>query len=375
MRGFLSRVTNGYPYGELLAGRPYGGEAMTDEDLVRAGAPPEFGSGVIGICDVCKKRQAVIILAEERFQLCVLDFLNKSWVGSKAVPGRPLPLYRSERVWFPTEFAGGTPAPAILLTPTKEVRRPAVIVIPEAYGLTTTLLDAGIRLARAGIEVLLPDVGKTKGLTLRDDLALRLGPRFRGGVLLDSDRLRRWTGLYVDALQFLRSRPLVDPDRCGAFGVSNGSALAIGLAAQDRKLAALAVVSPVPIRPPEFVRALTAPLFAVVAEKDVRGHRATAGWPQPATGGGTPSAQVAALPKVGPTFLSRDLRGYDLASAERAWTLVLEFFRGRLFPPPPKPPPPPRIVPPATFAPSASSTPAATSSPGTLPTPPRPSPS
>jgi dienelactone hydrolase len=314
----------------------------------------------------------VIVLAEERFKLCVLDFLNKSWIGSAAKPGRPLPPYRSERVWFPTDFGAGTPAPAVLLVPTKEVRRPGVLVVPEAFGLTTTLLDAGIRFARAGFEVLLPDVGKTPGLSFADGFRLRTLPRARGGVSLDSDRLRKWIGLYVDALRFLRGRPLVDPDRCGVFGVASGAALAIGLAAEDRKLSAIAVVSPVPIRPPEYVRAVTAPLLAVVGERDRRAAGAARAWGGSASGTGTPSVEITTLPAVGPTFLSRDLRGYDLPAAERAWTTVVEFLRSRLFPPPPKPPPPPKIVPPPVAAAPPSTAPAAKPAAPAPPVPARP---
>ena len=84
---------------------------MTDEDLLHHRPNSEFGSGVIGACDICGRRQAVIVLQKERYQLCVLDFLNKSWTGSTKKPGAPLPPYRSERIWFPTR-AGRRHVPA-----------------------------------------------------------------------------------------------------------------------------------------------------------------------------------------------------------------------------------------------------------------------
>ncbi|MCI4345517.1 MAG: dienelactone hydrolase family protein, partial [Thermoplasmata archaeon] len=251
---------------------------MSDDDQMLTPAPGEFGSGVIGVCDICGRRQAVIVLAEERYKLCVLDFLNKSWIGSKAAPGRPLPPYRSERFDFPTEFSPSGKGSAIVLSPTREVRRPAVLVTPDVYGLTTTLLDAGIRMARAGFEVLLPDLTKVDGLSPADHLSLRTDLRLRGGIRLDSPRVLRLVALYSDALRFLRTRPLADPEKVALFGAFYGAALAIGLAGADRRTAAVAVASPVALRSPDYLRLVSAPVLLLGGERDRAARACAARW-------------------------------------------------------------------------------------------------
>lgn len=344
---------------------------MSDEDRLLSELPPEFGSGVIGVCDVCHKRQAVIVLQKERFQLCVLDFLNKSWLDTKAKPGRPLPPYRSERLWYPTEFAASGTAPAIRLSPTKEVRRPAVLITPDVYGLTTTLLDAGIRCARAGFEVLLPDLTKTDGLSPADHLSLRTDLQFRGGVRLESPRVRRLVGLYGDALRSLRGYPLVDPEKVALFGAYYGASFALALAGEDRRVAAVAVASPVAVRPAEFLRLVSAPLLVLGGGADRTVSRLVPVW-APILAGAPTVFESQLEPGAGARYLARDLSGYDLASAERSWQRLLDFYGRQLRPPPPKPPPPPHVVsavPPAppVAARSSAGAPTATAAPPAAP--------
>ena len=327
-----------------------------DDDEMLPGLPPEFGSGVIGVCDVCGKRQAVIVLSRERFKLCVLDFLNKSWANSGAKPGAPLPLYRSERVWFPTDLAKGGKAPAIALSPTKVVKHPVVLLTPDIYGLTTTVLDGAIRLAREGFEVLLPDVGKTPSVTAGDHLALRVGARFRGGVPLESPRVVRLRRLYADALRYLRGREMVDPDKTGLLGVSYGASLALAVAAEDRRVGALAVAYPVPVRPPELWKLVTAPVLFVDAQGDPLSRQSRRQLEPWAT---SREVNVRFYDAAGARhhFLSRDLAAYDLTVAEAAWSEMVGFLRKSLLPQPPKPPTPPTVTsaprPPAAAAPPA----------------------
>lgn len=248
--------------------------AMTDADLLLDTPNPEYGSGVIGVCDICGKRQAVIVLAKERYKLCVIDFLNKSWNGSNATPGAPLPPYRSEQVWFPTSVTRDERAPAILLEPTRVVRHPVLLMTPEVHGLTTAILDGAIRFAREGFEVLLPDVDRAGLVGPRDHLSLRMGAR-GGGVLTSSPVVRRLTELYGDALEYLRrSGPMADPEKAAVVGLSYGGSLALSLAAREQKLSALALAYPVPVRPPETVRLVNAPTFLVLGRRDPVARRA-----------------------------------------------------------------------------------------------------
>ncbi len=331
---------------------------VRDDDELLSKPGLEFGSGVIGVCDICHKRQAVIVLQKERYQLCVLDFLNKTFINSSEKPGRPLPPYRSERVWFETEAVAGGKAPAIVLSPTKPVRRPLVLVTPDIFGLTTTTLDAAIRIARQGFEVLLPDVGKTAGVGPADHLSLRSGVLFGGGVPVDSARVRHLTALYRDALRNLRSREMVDPTKTAIFGSSFGASLATVLAGVDRSVGALVLAYPVAIRPADYLKLVTAPVLAIVGDRDRRSAVARRQLAERAAGG---ELQVVFwdVPGARHHFLARDLPAYDLPAAEAAWAQVEKFLRERLLPPPPKPPTPPRATPagPPPSVPPASAVP------------------
>ena len=313
---------------------------MRDDDRLLDLPEPEFGSGVIGVCDICGTRQAVIVLTKERFKLCVIDFLNKTWIKSDKKPGTSAPLYRSERVWFDTDAVPSGRAQGVLLSPTKIVRHPVVLVTPDTFGLTTTLLDGAIRFARAGFEVFLPDVGKIDGLGAGQHLALHTGSRFRGGVPVLSKRVEGLVHLYADALDYLRQREMVDPAKAAVFGASYGASLALALAAQETRLAAVVLAYPKPVRPAEHPRLLTATTLFVAGDRDSAAAKARA---QLEAARSTSRARFdfMIVEGVRHNYLSRDLGAYDLAKAEESWARIVEFLKQELMPPPPRPPPPP----------------------------------
>jgi len=314
---------------------------MPKDDDQLLDLPPVFGSGIIGACDICGTRQAVIVLSKERYKLCVLDFLNKSWIKSDKKPGAPLPPYRSDRIWFPTDSTRSGKAPGIVLSPTKAVKRPGVLITPDIYGITTIVLDGAIRLAKEGCEVLIPDVAKTDGISPAHHLSLRAGVSVRGGIPTSARRVEELVELYGDALTFLRSRELVDPARTALLGVSYGGALAIALAARDTRLAAVALSYPMPVRPDNLSGLISAPLLYVGGERDrvsEKSRRQIAAAQLPSN---KVPAQFMVLPGVGHNFLARDLSAYDLRAAEAAWNRVVAFLKKQLFPAPPVPPVPP----------------------------------
>ncbi|MGA8302307.1 MAG: dienelactone hydrolase family protein [Thermoplasmata archaeon] len=317
---------------------------MRDDDRMMD-LPNEFGSGVVGICDICGVRQAVIILNKERYKLCVTDFLNKTWIRSDKKPGSPAPLYRSDRVWFETEATPGGRAPAIVLSPAKIVRHPVVLVTPDVYGITTSLLDASIRFAREGFEVMIPDVAKTDGIGVRNHMALRTGARLRGGVSLRSKKVVEMLHLYTDALAFLRAREMVDPAKTAIFGASYGASLALVLASQDTKISAVALAYPYRVVPADLAKLVTAPILFVAGAADRSAEQAR----QQLVAAHVP-VDVAIYPGARHGFLARDVPAYDLPQAEAAWTRILAFLKQRLVPPPPRIPTPPGVPPTPTSA-------------------------
>ena len=342
---------------------------MRDDDLLLNLPESEFGSGVVGVCDICGKRQAVVVLTKERFKVCVIDFLNKTWVKTDKKPGVPAPLYRSERVWFETRAVPKGTAQGILLKPSKLARHPAVLVTPDLYGLTTTLLDGAIRFAREGFEVFLPDVTKIDGLGSTQQFSMWSGARLRGGVPVESKRIAALVHLYRDALDFLRGRDMVDPAKTAVFGASYGATLALALAAQDTRLGAVALAYPMPVRPPDLAKLVTAPLLYVAGSEDRETARAREQLFRTRDAAGS-RFEFRVLTEVRHHFLARDLPAYDVAKAEEAWGYVVRFLQQTLIPPPPRPPAPPVAKPdPAAPKPGAALPPKPAAAPTPAPAP------
>ncbi|MGI0139922.1 MAG: dienelactone hydrolase family protein [Thermoplasmata archaeon] len=349
---------------------------MRDDDKLLTHPDQEYGSGVIGVCDICGVRQAIIVLDKERYKLCVIDFLNKTWLKSEKTPGAPLPPYRSDRIWFETDEVSGGKAAAIRLVPTKVMRHPVVLITPDTYGITTTLLDAAIRFAKEGLEVLIPDIGRTIGVGMKEHAALRAAGWLRGGVSIESPPVARLIRLYQDALAHLRAGEMIDPNKSALFGTSYGASLALGLAAQDVRLTATALAYPAPTRPVGLVTLVTAPLLFVTAGGDAASRKSEAQFREVAPHLKA-TVEFAPFPRARRDFLARDKSSYDLATAEAAWAKITEFLRRNLLPPPPRPAAPPvrTTLPPPPLAakptvPTAPSTPPAAGLPAHAPTPP-----
>jgi len=342
---------------------------MRDDDRLLNLPDAEFGSGVIGVCDICGTRQAVIVLSKERFKLCVIDFLNKTWIKTEKKPGVPAPLYRSDRIWYETGAVPSGRAQAIVLSPTKPIKHPVVLVTPDVYGITTTLLDAAIRFARDGYEVLIPDVFKTDGIGPGHHVAMRSGVQFRGGVAVESPRVAQLLHLYVDALGHLRGREMVDPTKTAVFGSSYGGSLALGVAAQDTRLAAVALAYPMPVRPADLPKLVSAPLLFVGGSRDRAAGKTRV--QLSAVAGPRAPFEFFEVPGARHNFLARDLSGYEVGPAEAAWTRILAFLKRNLLPPPPKPPAiPPKLVAPSAAATSPPSPPSAGAPAARVPAPP-----
>ncbi|HYB79524.1 MAG TPA: dienelactone hydrolase family protein [Thermoplasmata archaeon] len=342
---------------------------MRDDDRMLNLTDAQFGSGIVGVCDICGERQAVVVLTKERFKLCVLDFLNKTWLKTDKKPGVPPPLYRSERATFETGVARADKAQAIVLSPTKKVKHPVVLITPDTFGITTTLLDAAIRFAREGFEVLIPDLVKSDQSVPSLHLAMRSSAQFRGGVAVSSPRVAALVRLYADALDYLRSREMVDPAKAAVFGTSYGGSLALALAAQETRLAAVALAYPMPVRPPDLANLVTAPLLYVRGSADRATMKA---WDQlvAAQSATRTTFEFVEVPGARHNFLSRDLPSYKVGAAEAGWSRILAFLTKNLIPPPPKPPVmPPKPAAAAAPPPAAPKAPIAPATPTSTPKP------
>lgn len=337
---------------------------MTDEDLMLEGPPGEFGSGVVGVCDICHQRQAVIVLSKERFKLCVIDFLNKAWIKTDAKPAAPTPPFTSSREYLPTRAVPGGRAPVVVLSPTKQVKRPSVLVVPEVFGLTTQVLEAGVRLAHEGYEVILPDFAKTPGVNLATYAKLRGYRMLFDSVPVSQTRREPYLRVLEDCRLHVRSRPMVDPTHFGVLGISYGGALALAYAAQTPEVETVALAYPFMIRPTGWLQALRASVLAVYGADDNVAAPSLLLLREAARRYGFPFESLV-LPGARHHFLNRDSKAYRLPEAELAWTRMMAHMKVSLQPPKVAPTPPhlasrdplaaPRPTPPASAKPAVPS--------------------
>lgn len=113
--------------------------------------------------------------------------------------------------------------PAVLVTPTQPDRRPAILLLMEAFGLTSHIRDIAARIASEGYVVLIPD------------LYYRELPHNKFGY--DEVESARAMALRLDlksteadleaALVYLQSRSNVYPDKVGVTGFCLGGGLAL----------------------------------------------------------------------------------------------------------------------------------------------------
>lgn len=112
--------------------------------------------------------------------------------------------------------------PANLYTPTTQSRKPAVLLLMEAFGLTSHIKDVAARIAQEGYVVLVPDLyyrelpnNKFGYDEVEQGMAMMY--RLNFGQPMEQD-LRA-------ALTYLKSQPEVDPDRIGVTGFCLGGGL------------------------------------------------------------------------------------------------------------------------------------------------------
>ncbi|MCL4324684.1 MAG: dienelactone hydrolase family protein [Candidatus Thermoplasmatota archaeon] len=307
---------------------------MSDEDLLLPGTESrEFGAGVVGVCDVCHKRQAVIILNKERFKLCVLDFLNKSWIKSEEKPAAFTFPFSSSTDFIRTSAVPGGVLHAIRLKPSKLVKHPLVMIVPDPVGVSTQNIEAAVRFARAGYDVVMPDTGRIPGLSFVVDYVLDRGTRFlKGAVLLPASRRLRLLRVMDACRRHVLQDDMIDPSRQAIYGASYGATFALAYAAESEGIKAVALAYPYAVTPLGRLASISAPVHAVYGKKDRR-----AGFSSDLLARGFSSWGIeystTVIPGVDHNFLGRDETSYRVRGAEKGWQAILDFVHSRFEPP------------------------------------------
>lgn len=196
----------------------------------------------------------------------------------------------------------------------------AVLVVPPAEGITSSLKDLCRRLARHGLAALVPDLYRGSGPGRRasaEEVAAAVGQLTDRRVLADLD----------GAADFLR-RPgteWADPHRLGVLGIGTGGRWAVLAAAGDPSLRAVVLAYAPLAGALDAVGELTVPLLGLYGKDD---EEAIADVPEAHRR--HPGSEWAMYDGVGSGFLDDAGDAYDPAAAKDAEGRLVAFFAARL---------------------------------------------
>ncbi len=260
---------------------------------------------------------------------------------------------RGEMVKLPGK---GRELDAALITPGVDERRPAIVVVHEIWGLDAHIRNVAGRFAAQGYVTLAPDlyIGELRAAMTSDNIQAgmaflrqappevqrdpsKIGPLLAQRTPSEQEALRtllrvmspgqqrQFAEDLVEACRYLRTRQEVDPTRIGGVGFCMGGGLVGLLATLDPELRA-AVVFYGANPPLESVPNIRASVLGLYGGED---HRVTDTVPE----------FEEAMRKAGRRFARHIYPGaphaffndtrpqvYRPASAEDAWTRVLDFF-------------------------------------------------
>jgi carboxymethylenebutenolidase len=124
--------------------------------------------------------------------------------------------------------------------PVGDVPRPAIVLGAEATGVNTFIRQVGERLAAAGFVAVVPDYYRGQGPADPDDYS-----DFPALVRhIDALDFRQGTYDLLAAVDYVRSRPYVDPARVFTWGYCTGGTLAMLAGCLDRALAGTVLFYP-----------------------------------------------------------------------------------------------------------------------------------
>jgi dienelactone hydrolase len=156
-----------------------------------------------------------------------LDYVNRGRINPRAAP------VAIDDVSF---RSGDLPIEGYLVLPSGHGRRPAVVLVHGSGGDRSELLEQAKRLAGRGVVALTITEPSTSNPPLRAGTPAGEIRNLQAGQVRDVVAIRR-------AVDLLRSLPQVDPTRIGYLGWSAGARAGTFVAASDRRVKALALLS------------------------------------------------------------------------------------------------------------------------------------
>ena len=217
------------------------------------------------------------------------------------------------------QLAGG--GSGYLSAPRATMKRPAVIVVQEWWGLNDWVKQQADRFAKQGYVALAPDLYRGKVAT---DPAMA-HELMRG---LPEDRA---IGDMAAAFAYLAKRQDVDPKRIGVIGWCMGGGYALVLATMEPRLAATVI---------NYGRLITNPRTLMSIRSPILGHfGATDNGIPPdsvkafseALGSSNKTSNIRIYAGAGHAFMNREnQQGYNERATVDAWKRIDDFFAHRL---------------------------------------------
>jgi carboxymethylenebutenolidase len=224
--------------------------------------------------------------------------------------------------------------PTVLVIPNQPDRRPAILLLMEAFGVTPHIRDVAARIANEGYMVMIPDLyyrelPHNKFGYDEVEQAMAMMWRLNFGKPMEND-LRA-------ALAYLKSDPLANPHHIGVTGFCLGGGLTFFTACKlsDEIAAAAPFYGMVLDEWIEAVKDITVPVYLFFGGQDsfISGDRIQQIQAKFQELGKDYRLKV--YPNVGHGFFCNERSDYDRPAAEDAWCELTWFFQQYLQPSPP----------------------------------------
>ncbi len=214
--------------------------------------------------------------------------------------------------------SGNEQASGFLVTPEGKGPFPALVVVPEWWGLVDWVKDQARALAKEGYVALAVDVYRGKSTSSQEEAhQLMMGtPR------------ERVMGDLKAAFAHLQSMPNVRKDRIGAIGWCMGGGYALELATVEPKLAAVVAYYGLPPTDPAKIAAIKAPVLGNYGAEDKGPSPEQARAFEAALQKAGKTVDIKIYPGAGHAFanVNNPWGGYRKEAAEDAWARTTAFF-------------------------------------------------
>jgi carboxymethylenebutenolidase len=217
----------------------------------------------------------------------------------------------------------GAALDGVLVEPDDGQRHPGVVLIQEWWGIEPHVLELAHKLAAAGFVTFVPDHYHGRVCTEPDEAGKEM--------MLLFENLERAIKEIGASIEYLRSRPNVEPKKIGVIGFCMGGLLTFKAAERfgDQVGAAVPFYGVNYTPKPEEVAQVRAPILAIFGRDDPFVPLEQVRQIEETYRAAGKDIRVSVYP-AGHAFVNPDHGNLDPDSAEKAWNEAITFLRERL---------------------------------------------